>query len=251
MKIIAIIPARMEASRYPGKPLCDIHGLSMIEHVYTRTSMCEDIIETYVATPDEEIKSVVQSFGGEVIMTGTHTRAIDRVAEAAENIKADVVAIVQGDEPLVYPDMITKAIEPVVNDNDLSVSTMVREIDDETTFEDPDFAKIVVDAQMNALYFSREPIPNRHDQTFDELTAYKHLAVIPFTQDFLIEFSKLEQTPLERAESIDLIRALEHGYDVRIVKAQRDVYQVDTPEDHKVVNELMKKDELYNEYKHN
>lgn len=250
MSVVAVIPARMGSSRYPGKPLCDIHGMSMVEHVYRRTAMCERIDETYVATPDEEIRSEVEAFGGEVIMTGPHTRAIDRVAEASESLDAGVVVVVQGDEPLVYPDMIGAAVEPVVENDNIPVSTMVREIEDESTFEDPNFPKVVVDDQWNALYFSREPIPNRHDRTFEELDAYKHLAVIPFTDEFLTEFANMDQTPLERAESIDLIRALEHGYDIRVVEAERDVYQVDTPADHEVANEMMLEDDLFETYAH-
>lgn len=250
MEINAVIPARMGSSRYPGKPLCDIHGLSMVEHVYRRTEMCGLIDMTYVATPDVEIRDEVKAFGGEVIMTGPHRRAIDRVAEASESLDADIVVVVQGDEPLVYPDMIGAAVKAVIENDDVGVSTMVKEIVSETIFEDPNFPKVVVDGDWNVLYFSREPIPNRHDRTFDELTAYKHLAVIPFTDEFLTEFTNLKQTPLEQAESIDLIRALEHGYDIRAVEVERDVYQVDTPEDHEVVNEIMVNDDLFETYAH-
>ena len=248
MKVDAVIPARMDSSRYPGKPLCDIRGMTMIEHVYHRTSMCVNIDTTYVATPDSEIQNEVEKFGGETIMTGAHERAIDRVAEANESLDADVVVVVQGDEPLVYPGMIGAAVKAVVENDDVRVSTMVRKIDTEETFEDPNFPKVVVDNDWNVLYFSREPIPNRHDRQFEELTAYKHLAVIPFTDNFLSEFASLPQTELEQAESIDLIRALEHGYDIRAVEVERDVYQVDTPEDHEVVNEMMATDDLFETY---
>ena len=248
MKSVAVIPARMDSSRYPGKPLCNIHGMPMIEHVYRRTSRCNMIDETYVATPDQEISDKVSDFGGSVIMTGTHDRAIDRVAEAAKSLEADVITVVQGDEPLVYPDMIASAIQPMIEQSNIKVTTMVRKIEERKVFEDPNFPKVVLDNNNNILYFSREPIPNRHDRSFDQLTAYKHLAVIPFRRQFLFKFSELSQTPLEKAESIDLLRALEHGYTVRAVEVDRDVYQVDTPEDHNKVNKLMLEDELFNKY---
>jgi 3-deoxy-manno-octulosonate cytidylyltransferase (CMP-KDO synthetase) len=250
MKVKAVIPARMASSRYPGKPLCDIHGISMIEHVYRRTKMCESVDETYVATPDEAIRDEVEDFGGRSIMTGTHKRAIDRVAEANKSLNADVVVVVQGDEPLVYPDMIKDAVEAVVENKEVNVSTAVKEIETEDTFNDPNFPKVILDNDKNVIYFSREPIPNCHDRSFNEITAYKHLAVIPFTDSFLEEFTNLQQTQLEQAESIDLIRALEHGYNIRAVEVKRDVYQLDTPEDHEVVNKMMIDDELYDMYAH-
>jgi 3-deoxy-manno-octulosonate cytidylyltransferase (CMP-KDO synthetase) len=181
-------------------------------------------------------------------MTGEHTRAIDRVAEAAKSIDADIVVVVQGDEPLIYPDMVDTAVASVVKNPNIRVATMAKQIQDETIFEDPNFAKIVVDTDMNALYFCREPIPSRYEQSFEELSPYKHLAVIPFTKQFLMKFANLSETPLERAESVDLNRAIEHGYNVRIVEVNRDVYQVDTPEDHDKVNKLMESDKLWSKY---
>ena len=249
MQSVAVIPARMDSTRYPGKPLCDIQGMSMIEHVYRRTSRCEALDETYVATPDAEIREEVVGFGGSVIMTGPHDRAIDRVAEAAESVESDIVTVVQGDEPLVYPDMISAAIEPLREDQNLNVTTMIKEIEDPDVFVDPNFPKVVVDAEGNILYFSREPIPNRHAKSFDKIRAFKHLAVIPFRREYLFTFSELAQTPLEKAESIDLLRALEHGHTVRAVEVDRNVYQVDTPEDHEAVNELITEDELFNQYR--
>ncbi len=220
----------------------------MVEHVYRRTDRCDALDRTYVATPDEVIRDEVESFGGEAIMTGPHDRAIDRVAEAASGVDAEVVVVVQGDEPLVHPEMITAAVEELTNDPDCRLTTTVREIEDEAVFADPNFPKVVLDGHRDVLYFSREPVPSRYDRSFDELTAYKHLAVVPFRREALAAFAALPQTAAEQAESIDLIRALEHGWNVRAVEVERDVYQVDTAEDHEVAKELLLDDELFSEY---
>lgn len=250
MTVAAVIPARMGSTRYPGKPLCDIHGKSMIEHVYRRTRMSESVDETYIATPNEEIRDETESFGGEVIMTGSHTRATDRVAEAAEGLDAEIVVVMQGDEPLVYPDMLDDAIEPLLADDDVLVTNLARPIPNEEEYRDPNNVKVVVNEDWNALYFSRAPIPNLHDMDFEAAPIYHQVCVIPFRRDFLFEFTAMEETPLERAESIDMLRLLENGYDVRLVDTHRETYPIDTPEDHEKVNEMMANDELFERYRH-
>lgn len=249
MNVAAVIPARMESSRYPGKPLCGIHGLTMVEHVYRRTAMSDVVDATYVATPNEEIEEEVESFGGKTIMTGSHTRATGRVAEAAEHLDAEIVVVMQGDEPLVYPDMLDDAVAPLLEDDDVLVTNLAKRIETEKAFRDPNNVKVVVDSDWNALYFSREPIPNLHDTTFEETAVYKQVCVIPFRREFLFEFASMGETPLERAESIDMLRLLENGYDVRLVETDRSVYAVDTPEDHEKVNEMMAEDALFEEYR--
>jgi 3-deoxy-manno-octulosonate cytidylyltransferase (CMP-KDO synthetase) len=248
MQIDAIIPARMGSSRYPGKPLCDIQGYEMIEHVYRRTVMSESVDNTYVATPDKEIRDAVESFGGEVIMTGPHPRATDRVAEAAEGLDRDIVIVMQGDEPLVYPEMIDDAVQPVIEEDDVRCTNLAKSIKTEEAFRDPNNVKVVVDREWNALYFSREPVPNLHAASFDEADVYKQVCIIPFEREFLFEFTAMEETELEKIESIDMLRLLENGYDVRLVETDRNVYAVDTPEDHEKVNEMMAEDELFAEY---
>lgn len=248
MKVAAVIPARMSSSRYPGKPLCDIHGLSMVEHVYRRTEMSGSVDETYVATPDDEIRKEVEAFGGDVIMTGKHSRATDRVAEAAESIDAEIVIVMQGDEPLIYPDMVDAAVEPILN-GDARVTNLAKRMETEAAFRNPNNVKVVVDSEWNALYFSREPIPNLHDATFDEFPVYKQVCIIPFEREFLFEYAAMEETPLEKAESIDMLRLLENGHDVRLVETERSVYAVDTPEDHELVNEKMAKDDFFQTYR--
>jgi len=248
MRVDAVIPARMGSTRYPGKPLVDIEGFSMIEHVYIRTRMSDSVDNTYVATPDEEIYDEVESFGGEAIMTGKHPRATDRVAEAAEGLDSDVVIVMQGDEPLVYPDMIDAAVRPIVEENDVRCTNLAKSIETEEDFRDENNVKVVVDDDWKALYFSREPIPNLHDATFNEIDAYKQVCVIPFEREFLFEFTSMEETTLEKIESIDMLRLLENDYDVRLVETDRDIHAVDTPEDHERVNEMMAEDKLFQEY---
>jgi 3-deoxy-manno-octulosonate cytidylyltransferase (CMP-KDO synthetase) len=248
MDIAAVIPARMAASRYPGKPLVDIHGVSMLEHVYRRTEMSERVDKTWVATPDEKIRDEVESFGGAAILTGPHSRAVDRVAEASKTIDAEVIVVVQGDEPLIHPEMIEDVVKPIITD-DVLVATMANRIESESVFCDPNFAKIVFDDDHKALYFSREPIPSPHNVAFENINAYKHVALIPFKRDFLFEFTKMRETPLEKTESIDLLRATENGYDVRVVLTDKQIYQVDTPADHEKANKRMLEDALFEEYK--
>jgi 3-deoxy-manno-octulosonate cytidylyltransferase (CMP-KDO synthetase) len=220
----------------------------MIEHVYRRARMSEAVDETYVATPDKEIKEETESFGGEAIMTGSHTRATDRVAEAAEDLDADIVVVMQGDEPLVYPDMLDDAIAPVRDEDEVRVTNLAKPIPQEAEYRDPNNVKLVVDENWNALYFSRAPIPDIHEGTYEESAVYHQVCVIPFERDFLFKFTSMEETELEQVESVDMLRLLEKGYDVRVVETNRQTYPIDTPEDHKKVNEMMAEDPLFEEY---
>ena len=249
MRVDAVIPVRMGSSRYPGKPLVDIEGFSMVEHVYRRTKMSERVDGTYVATPDEEIKKEAEDFGAEVIMTGQHSRATDRVAEAAESIDGDIIIVMQGDEPLVHPEMIDEAVEPMIQNGSIDCVNLGKAIESEAAFQDPNNVKVVVDKNWNAMYFSREPIPNLHDLDFGEIDVYKQVCVIPFRREALFEFTSLDETALERAESIDMLRLLENEKKVKIVETDRDIYAVDTPEDHEKVNKMMANDDLYRTYR--
>lgn len=222
--------------------------MTMVEHVYRRTRMSDSVDETYIATPDKEIRDEAESFGGDVIMTGSHTRATDRVAEAAESLDADIIVVMQGDEPLVYPDMLDNAIEPVATEDSVKVTNLAKPLTSESEYRDPNKVKVVVDEAWNALYFSRAPIPNLHDLPLFEAPIYHQVCVIPFEREFLFEFISMEETILERTESIDMLRLLENGYDVRLVETNRDTYPVDTPADHETVNEMMLDDKLFQKY---
>lgn len=183
-------------------------------------------------------------------MTGSHTRATDRVAEAAEGLEADIVVVMQGDEPLVYPDMLDDAITPVRDEADVRVTNLARPILKEDEYTDPNNVKVVVDEAWNALYFSRAPIPFVHDGQYEEASAYHQVCVIPFEREFLFEFAEMNETELERTESIDMLRLMEHGYEIRIVQNTRETYPVDTPEDHEKVNRMMAEDTLFDRYRH-
>ena len=172
MKIVGIIPARMASTRFPGKPLADIHGIPMIGHVYFRSRMSQTIDELYVATCDQEIMDYIHSIGGKAIMTAdTHERASDRTAEAMLKIESetgrrvDIVVMIQGDEPMVYSEMIDESILPLINDESIMVSNLMAPLKTREEHEDPNEVKVVVDRSGNALYFSREPIPSRKKGT--------------------------------------------------------------------------------------
>jgi 3-deoxy-manno-octulosonate cytidylyltransferase (CMP-KDO synthetase) len=250
MKIAAVLPARMGSSRFPGKPLAPILGRPMIEHVYRRTAMCSVLDDVFVATCDQEIMDSVNAFGGQAIMTSSsHQRASDRVAEAAGNFSADIIVMIQGDEPMTYPQMIETSLTPLRNgDKRIACVNLTAQIQTEEEFANPNTIKVVMDADGFALYMSREPIPTRHLQPFDQLTVFKQVCIIPFTADSLQEFIRLPPTPLEVAESIDMLRFIEHGRKVKMVTTNYATHAVDTPEDLKLVEELLQKDPLTIKY---
>jgi len=250
LKIISVIPARMGSSRFPGKPLAPILGHPMIEHVYRRTAMCSALIGVYVATCDQEIFDAVSAFGGKPIMTSAeHQRASDRVAEAVESLEADIIVMVQGDEPMTYPEMIEQSVAPFCEgDSDIVCVNLAAKIKTEEEFEDRNTIKVVMDAEGFAVYMSREPIPTRHLQDFKQIPASKQVCIIPFTHAGLEAFTRLPPTPLEEAESIDMLRFIEHGYKVKMVETSFSTNAVDTPADLKNVEKLMMTDPLTRTY---
>ena len=255
MNIIAIIPARMASTRFPGKPMALIHGIPMLGHVYFRTRMCKSLREVYVATCDQEIYDYIQNAGGKAVMTAdTHERASDRTAEAMLKIeqetgkKIDIVVMVQGDEPMITPDMIDLAIAPMIKDSSINVVNLMARMKTVEEFEDPNEVKVVVGLDGNALYFSREPIPSRK-KGVTNVPMLKQVCIIPFRRDYLIKFNSMPETPLERIESVDMMRILEHGDQVRMVMTDAETFSVDTPEDLERVVKLMERDELVPKYK--
>lgn len=250
MKIIAVIPARMGSTRFPGKPIAPILGLPMIEHVYRRTAMCSKLSDVYIATCDPEIKASAEAFGGKAIMTSDkHERASDRVAEAAAGLDTEVVVMVQGDEPMVFPQMIDDAVSPFLNgDQHISCVNLTARIKTKEEFKDPNTIKVVMDTAGFALYMSREPIPTLHLQDFSQIAAFKQVCIIPFEASALQEFSRLEPTPLEAAESIDMMRFIEHGYKVKMVETGFATQAVDTIQDLKMVEKLLLDDPLTQQY---
>ena len=249
MRIVAGLPARMGSSRFPGKPLAPILGLPMIEHVYRRTALCQKLDAVFVATCDEEIFQAVEAFGGKAVMTSaSHQRASDRIAEVAQGLEADIVVMVQGDEPMVVPQMLDAAIEPLLEDSTVNCVNLAKRIESEEEFRDPNTIKVVMDRRRDALYFSREPVPTPRMLGFNEIPVFKQVCIIPYRRDFLLEFARLEPTLLEQAESIDMLRLLEHGYRVRLVETEVNSHAVDTQADLDMVESLMAQDPLLDSY---
>jgi 3-deoxy-manno-octulosonate cytidylyltransferase (CMP-KDO synthetase) len=245
MKILALIPARMGSSRFPGKPMAKILGKPMIEHVYERVAKSPMLDLVAVATCDQEIFDYIESIGGKAVMTAdAHERASDRCAEALLKLEEDlttrfdIVVMVQGDEPMTHPDMIAEAVKPLLEDGSIQVVNLLGEIKDTAEFEDRNCIKVVCDMRGNALYFSREPIPTRSKA--DRVPMGKQVCIIPFRRDYLIEYTRLEPTPLEIAESVDMMRVLENGMKVYLAPTRHRTYAVDTPEDLKKVESLMR-----------
>jgi 3-deoxy-manno-octulosonate cytidylyltransferase (CMP-KDO synthetase) len=248
-RIVAIVPARMGSSRFPGKPLAQLLGRPMIEHVVRRVAMCDRLAAVHVATCDPEIRDAVEGFGGSVIMTSyAHERASDRVAEAAEQLEADIVVMVQGDEPMIVPNMIVAAVTPLLRDTRIECVNLARRITNPDEYRHPNTIKVAMDVRGNALYFSRSPIPATDVGSGDQPPVFKQVCVIPFRRQFLREFARLRPTPLERAESVDMLRAIEHGFRVRMVETEVDTHSVDTPDDLRDVEDRMRTDPLIPQY---
>lgn len=254
MNIVAIVPARMGSSRFPGKPLADIHGVPMVGHVAFRTAMSPVVNEVYVATCDPVIEDYCKKAGLKCVMTGDyHVRCSTRTAEAMLKIeeqtgkKIDIVVMVQGDEPMIRPEMIGSAVRPLLDEPAVNVSNLMAEMDTLAEFEDPNEVKVVVDQANDALYFSREPIPSRK-KGVDKVPMRKQVCIIPFRRDYLIRFNELPESPLEICESVDMLRVLENGGKVRMVPVESKTFSVDTPQDLAHVRELMKNDDLMGQY---
>lgn len=222
----------MGSSRFPGKPLAKIVGMPMIGHVFFRTKMSRLLDEVYIATCDEEISEYAESIGANCIMTKeTHERASDRTAEAMLKIEAldgqkvDIVVMIQGDEPMVYPEMIDKASEQLLLDDSFSVVNLFAKVE-EREINDLNTVKVVFDKEGFAMYFSREPIPSQRG--VKDIFMFKQVPIIPFKRDFLIKFNELEQTPFEIIESVDMLRLLENGYKIKMIESRFKTFAVDT-----------------------
>jgi len=248
-KVVAVIPARMGSSRFPGKPLAPILGLPMVEHVRLRVAMCNSLDAVYVATCDQEIFDATERFGGRAVMTSNlHQRASDRMAEVAQNMEADIFVLVQGDEPMTLPEMIDRAVEPMLKDEDIQCVNLAKRIESEEEWHDPNTIKVVIDIAGDALYFSRHPIPTDRILGLENIPLLKQVCIIPFRRDALLTYADLDPTPLEQSESVDMMRFLEHGYKVRMVETDFNTYAVDTPQDLARVEKMMRTDELAQQY---
>ena len=240
MKILCVIPARYASTRLPGKPLADIVGKPMIQHVYERSAQATIPQEVVVATDDEKVFQAVQQFGGKVVMTSSeHQTGTDRLAEVASKYaEVDVIINVQGDEPLIDPKVIDELAREFLNDTALQMASVMSIMDTED-YQNPNAVKVVTDLNNNALYFSRSLLP--YPRVAGKANVYKHIGIYAYKKDFLLKFAKLEPTPLEQSESLEQLRALENGYKIKMIKTKSKFIGVDSIEDLQTVNELLRK----------
>lgn len=239
--IIAVIPSRYGSTRFPGKSLALIRNKPMVQWVYERTRQSHYISRVIVATDDERIMNSVRSFGGEAVMTSSaHQTGTDRIAEVVRSIPCDIVVNVQGDEPLIHPEMIDAALLPLIEDPSIPLGTLCRLIDRREEAFDPNVVKVVFDGKGFALYFSRAPIPWDRDawagrDRLSELTLthplYKHIGLYVYRRQFLLDYATLPQTPLESAEKLEQLRVLEAGHRIRTIVTEHESFGVDIPDD--------------------
>ena len=241
MKVLCVIPARYASTRLPGKPLSMIAGKPMIQHVYERACQAQLPNEVVVATDSELVEKAVLDFGGKAVMTSPdHPSGTDRLAEVALMYPdVDVIVNVQGDEPMIPPEVIDRLAEAFNGDVDLNMATM-KVVMDEEDYENPAAVKVVTDQQGYALYFSRSlmPYPRNKPEGFK---VFKHVGIYAYRRNFLLKYAALAPTPLEKAESLEQLRALENGYKIKVLESDFQGIGVDTPEDLAAVNALFKK----------
>lgn len=255
MNIVGIIPARMASSRFPNKPMTDILGIPMIGHVYYRSKFCKTLKEVYVATCDDEIKNYVEGIGGKVIMTSPeHNRASERTAEAigklnAEGKEFEYVIMIQGDLPLIMPEMIEEIINPLSEEENIKVVDMIAEIMNEDDFRNENNVKVVMDINNYAIYYSREPIPSTK-KTKEKVQMWRQPGLIMFQNRTLLEYVALKPTPLEIIESVDMNRFLENGIKIKFVKTKYPHHfcSIDVPNDKSLVLNKLKNDPYISNY---
>jgi 3-deoxy-manno-octulosonate cytidylyltransferase (CMP-KDO synthetase) len=224
----------------PGKALADIAGRPMVEHVYRRAAECPAVDSVIVATDDERIVAAVRQFGGDVRLTSSaHPSGTDRLAEVAETLDCDLVVNVQGDEPLIEPSAIAAVLEPFRSDASLLMTSACVRFARPDDADDPNVVKVVTDARGFALYFSRSRIPFPRNAPGSGVEPFKHLGLYVYRREFLLRLARLEPTPLERTESLEQLRVLEHGFAIRMIETTHDSIGVDTPADLERVRRLL------------
>jgi len=256
-RVVAVIPARYDSVRFPGKLLALLDGRPIVEHVARRTAAAKTVDKTIVATDDRRIADAVSdsiaAFGAKVVMTSReHRTGTDRIGEAVEDIRCEVVVNVQGDEAAIEPWAIDEAVRPLLDDPGLEMSTLSADIVEEGDLMSPNVVKVVTDSRGYALYFSRSPIPFCRDDSaggkmgFDPSLGLckKHIGLYVFRRDFLDKYIKLPMTPLERAESLEQLRVLENGYRIKVINTEYDLVGIDTPEDLDRLENLVREGKL-------
>jgi len=243
MKILGIIPARYASTRFPGKPLVDIAGKSMIQRVYEQAKKCAQLSEVIVATDDDRIFKHVHNFGGKAVMTSsTHQSGTDRCAEVAEKYpEYDVIINIQGDEPYIHPEQISKLIG-CFNDTDTQLATLIKKVSNEQELHNTNSPKVIINKNLEAIYFSRSPLPHIRGQEvknwLQHFTYFKHIGIYGYRTDILKQITKLPVSPLEKAESLEQLRWVENGYKIKVAETEIETVAIDTPDDLKKLSEL-------------
>ena len=239
MSVLAVIPARYGSSRFPGKPLAALHGKPMIQHVYEQVAKAKRVEEVIVATDDDRIIDAIERAGGTALLTSATARSgTERAAEVARARTASVVINVQGDEPLVHPDMVDQLAEFLQRHTAVPMASLMTSLRSDD-LANPKVVKVVVDRDGYALYFSRAPIPHVRTQGGSPPPMWKHLGLYGYQRHFLLQFPSLEPTPLEQSEQLEQLRALEHGYQIKLLETVHDTIGVDTPDDLAKVEALL------------
>jgi len=243
MKIIGVIPARYDSKRFPGKVLADILGKPLIQRVYEQARRAKLLDDILVATDNQEIFDVVENFRGKAIMTSSNcSSGTDRVAEVARNLDADIFVNIQGDEPLISPEVISKVAQTLIEDNAIDIATVCRKITTQEELNNPNVVKVVIDNSGFALYFSRAQIPyvrNSSEVKNLSFVSYKHFGLYGYRRAFLLNFPQMKQGLLEKAEDLEQLRALENGYRIKVVITKHDSIGVDTQEDLEKVRKIV------------
>ncbi|MFY7818090.1 MAG: 3-deoxy-manno-octulosonate cytidylyltransferase [Akkermansiaceae bacterium] len=238
--IVGILPARWGSTRFPGKPLHRLAGKPLIQHVWDRCQGCSLLDRVVIATDDDRIRDAAHSFGAEVVMTSPdHPTGTDRIAEAVAAIpEATHIINIQGDEPLIDPALIDELAHAMVSDAALPMVTAANPIEDDAAYHDPNVVKVVLDLSGHALYFSRSPLPYQRNKS-TSLTLYRHKGIYGYRRDFLETFITWQPSPLEQAESLEQLRALENGARIKVIITSDDSIGLDTPEQAPLIESLL------------
>lgn len=243
MDVIGIIPARYSSTRFEGKVLADILGKPMIQHVWERSKQARLLDDLIIACDDERVAGVAKDFGAKVVLTAKgHTCGTDRICETVNPIDVKIVINIQGDEPLIHPTMIDQVARVLLDDDSISMATVMKLIEDHKDLNDPDVVKVVIDKDNFALYFSRAPIPFQAQNSEIKLPAYfKHIGLYGYTKDFLFIYKNLPISYLEKVECLEQLRVLEEGFRIKTIETKYDTIGVDTPEDLQKVKEYLQR----------
>ena len=248
LSAVGVIPARMGSTRFPNKPLIPIDGRPMIWHTWRRSQLSGVLDTLVIATCDDAIREVAEAFGAHVVMTSDrHTRSGDRVAEAVRHLPGDIILNIQGDEPLVHPELVRDVVAQFDGRPEVQCVNPIAPIVDEEDIDSPNTVKVVADASGRALYFSRYPIPSDRVQGRTE-PVYRQVPILAFRRQFLFDLAALPEMPLEKQESVDLLRALEHGLPIHVLKTEFQTVGVDVPDDVRRVERILRDDPVYRRY---